>query len=85
MNTIETLEIVGISNLDLIDPNQHDLFWDIVDLMCIYNSNADKVMSIREQDEFLALYIDDKEITVGEDFHIVDRIKQINRENAYFE
>jgi len=77
------MEKVVIKDLDLIDPNLHDLFWDIVDEINKFNEYDDSELTLRSADEFLALYLNGKELTVAEDFEVLKRVKQINRENGY--
>lgn len=77
------MEKVIIKDVDLIDPNMHDLFWYIVEEINKFNENDDSELTLRSADEFLSLHLNGKELTVGEDFEVLKRVKQINRENGY--
>jgi hypothetical protein len=56
---------------------------DIIKEVTKFNDNSTSIMSICSDNEFISLVIDGQEITSGEDFHVLERIKQINKENGY--
>ena len=78
------VEVVKITPLDLIDPYQHALIWDILEEISLFNDYDDEKLTVRSKDEFLALYLDGRELTVGEDFHVLERVKIMNRETGYY-
>lgn len=47
-----------------------------------YNENMDQIMSVVFDYEYSTLYLDGKELTSGDNVHVLHRIKQINRENG---
>lgn len=49
----------------------------------LYNNYADDKMTFREVDAWYTLFIDGRTITSDDIYNIIDRIKQINRENGF--
>lgn len=48
----------------------------------IFNSNSDSKAIVKYVNEYITLFIDGSEITSGE-IEVIERIKQINKENGY--
>jgi hypothetical protein len=75
-------KVINVTEVNLIDPSLHTLIWDIAEQMGKHNQYEAEEMTVLSENEFLALYIGDRKITVGEDFEVLKRIKQINHENG---
>ena len=62
---------------------QHDLLSEIQDEVQRFNDNDDQKLEIWLIDEFVTLALDGKVLTSQEDFEVLKRVKQLNREMGY--
>lgn len=77
-------EIVSVRTLDLFDPNEFPLIWDIFEAIRKFNADSDEELQVKPTETELELYLNGSKITAGDDFDILKRIKQLIRENGIF-